>query len=135
VARCWWLAGSSFDCEVLVTGGATGHSATHTVASAELYDQSTGTWTPTRDIRTPRSGHTATPVSNGKVLVVDGGSINGVLSSAGLYDPSTEMWSLTGNITTTRLGHTATLLPTDPQVQLSVCRPRTHRPTPTSRWS
>jgi hypothetical protein len=53
-----------------------------------------------------RSGHTATLLSNGKVLVA--GVDNG--ASAELYDPATGLWSATGSMLTARSGFTATLL-------------------------
>jgi hypothetical protein len=46
---------------------------------------------------------------NGKVLVVGGVGLSGILASAELYDPKTGAWSVTLN--TARRFHTATLLP------------------------
>jgi hypothetical protein len=60
----------------------------------------------TGSLQTPRSGHTATLLENGKVLVA-GGSGD---ASAELYDPVTETFSPTGNMSTPRYFHTATLL-------------------------
>ncbi|PYQ03333.1 MAG: hypothetical protein DMF82_13450 [Acidobacteria bacterium] len=54
-----------------------------------------------------RTGHTATLLPNGKVLVTGG---FGALASAELYDPATGMWTPTGSMATGRTGHTATLL-------------------------
>ena len=68
-------------------------------------------WTPTGNLNTPRSGHTATLLPNGKVLVAAGDNSSGAISNAELYDPSTGTWSVTGNLVTARGGHTATLLP------------------------
>ncbi len=59
-----------------------------------------------------RGEHTATLLSNGKVLVV-GGVNNGLnqLSSAELYDPAEETWSPTASMNVARRQHTAILLP------------------------
>jgi hypothetical protein len=67
-------------------------------------------WIPTGSLNTPRSGHTATLLPNGKVLAA-GGRNGSVLNSAELYDPATGAWSTTGSLNISRQGHTATLLP------------------------
>ncbi len=100
--------------KVLVVGGHVGNcSANGALASAELYDPSTGTWSFTGSLNGPRVGHTATLLGNGKVLVA-GGSANSCRSdptnTAELYDPTTGEWSFTGNRNVLHTGHTATLL-------------------------
>ena len=75
--------------------------------------QSPGTFTPTGYLNAPRHFHTATLLTNGKVLIA-GGTIAGgprVWASAELYDPSTQTFTVTGDMTTPRFQHTATLLP------------------------
>jgi hypothetical protein len=48
---------------------------------------------------------------DGRVLVVGGAGLSGILASAELYDPQAGSWSLTGPLHTARRFHTATLLP------------------------
>src|ERR1700693_913246 len=68
-------------------------------------------WTVTGSLHSSRSFHTATLLSNGKVMVAGGGTDMGYLSSAELYDPATGLWTATGNLNVPRGVHTATLLP------------------------
>jgi lysophospholipase L1-like esterase len=92
--------------EVLVTGGE--DSPSQSVASAELYDPTTGAWSPTGSMATERAGHTATLLPSGKVLVVGGNFGKG--PAAELYDPSTGSFSPTEAMPVDPSFHTATLL-------------------------
>ncbi|HVM49874.1 MAG TPA: kelch repeat-containing protein [Candidatus Acidoferrum sp.] len=64
----------------------------------------------TGSLSTPRFGHTATLLLNGKVLVA-GGTYGGYLASVELYDPATGLWTSTGTLAAAREWHAATLLP------------------------
>ena len=91
--------------KVLVAGGFSSSGAP--LASSELYDPASGTFSPTlNNMPNKAAGHTATLLGNGKVLVVGGGN-----SSSELYDPTTNMWSPSGGSSGQRSYHSATLLP------------------------
>lgn len=103
---------------VLVAGGAgTWHEdgSADLLATAELYDPVTGTWTPAASMSSPRGWHSATLLQNGRVLVAGGigaqfpGRYTD-LTSAELYDPSTDRWEVTGSMAWPRDGD-ALLLP------------------------
>jgi hypothetical protein len=59
------------------------------VASAELYDPATGTWTNTGPLSAPRISMAACLMSNGKVLAAGGfnGNIVGATNAVDIYDP------------------------------------------------
>ena len=102
------------DGRVLVAGGYNQSNDTiskHELASAELYDPKTGTWTTTGSLSTARDTHTATRLANGKVLVA-GGFNNGIgnIGTAELFDPGAGTWSAAGTLVMPRSAHTATLL-------------------------
>jgi len=82
------------DGTVLITGGG-GQSnsgpSLGSLASAELYDSSTGTFTATGSMTTGRQYHTATALNDGRVLITGGfytdGIAYGFVSSAEIYTP------------------------------------------------
>ena len=117
------------DGRVLITGGAVGDWSNETtgetdllviVATAELYDPASGTWSPTDTMSTARRYHTATRLSDGRVLVAGGisessdgstgGGYGGPMAGAEIYDPAVGIWSWTGSMSTVHASHTATLL-------------------------
>jgi hypothetical protein len=65
-------------------------------------------FTETASMSEPRSGHAATLLADGRVLIVGGGV--GGDASAELFDPSKGTFAPTGSMTTPRYGATATLL-------------------------
>jgi len=85
------------------------------LAAAQRYDPATGAWAPAAPMATPRSGHTATLLRDGTVLVVGGSTrtgyqAGGTTRAAERYDPRTDRWSPAGQLITGREGHTATPL-------------------------
>ena len=97
--------------KLLVSGGSSFDAGTFFLASAEVYDPASETWATTGSMSDARGGHTATLLSNGKVMMT--GGFNGTvgLASTELYDSANGMWATTSSLATAREAHTATLLP------------------------
>jgi hypothetical protein len=92
---------------VLAAGG---FGAAGPLASAELYNPVTTSWTTTGPLTEARERHTATLLPNGQVLVAGGVGTATTLSSAEIYTPA-GTWIAAGALNTARWHHTATLLP------------------------
>jgi len=82
--------------------------ALFTAASPAANGQVGGTFVPTGDMRTARWQHTATLLTDGRVLIAGG---EGGLSSTELYDPASGTFQSAGGMSARRRLHTATLLP------------------------
>ena len=82
--------------QVLVVGGEDqpGNPPTN-LASAELFDPSTGAWAGAGDIGAPRRDFTLTALADGRALLAGGLAADGVtvLRSTLLYDPIKNVWS------------------------------------------
>ncbi len=71
--------------KVLIAGGAGTSGLDDSLASGELYDPVSGTFTTTGSLTTSRYAHTATLLPDGKVLIAGGQNNGSVLASAELY--------------------------------------------------
>jgi len=105
--------------KVLLVGGVTpmpgGGGYYEDTATAELYDPTSGTFTPTGSLNNARDSQAAVLLQNGTVLIVGGYQYNegyfGATTSAEIYDPSTgQFTNTTGSLSYARAGCTATLL-------------------------
>ncbi|WP_437931502.1 kelch repeat-containing protein [Sorangium sp. So ce291] len=79
--------------KVLVVGGIGNENGGSDLASAELYDPCEDTWSPAGALAQARDGHSAVPLSDGRVLVVGGVFEGWSVETAEIYDPSSSSWS------------------------------------------
>ena len=93
---------------MLLAGGFNGNP----VSDAELFDPTTGSFSRTGSMGSPRADHTATLLNDGTVLVAGAFSFSAPLASAEVFDPTTSKFAPTGSMETPRYIHTATLLNT-----------------------
>jgi len=93
---------------VLIAGG----NFIQVLSSIESYDPSAGVFTSQSVfMNAPRTGHAATRLSDGRLLLTGGQDATfQVTSSAEIFDPATSRFSITGSMSEGRVGHTATLL-------------------------
>lgn len=94
--------------KVLVAGGTADSGAS--VASAELYDPESDTWSRTIWMSADRADFTATTLKDGRIFVV-GGCGSACHAPVEFYDPQFQTWKRVQDLNTTRRSHTATLLP------------------------
>jgi Kelch motif len=101
------------DGKVLIAGGFGGSGTeSNPYRSTEIYDPRIGSFRPGGNMTIGRTGHTATLLKNGRLLIAGGwtGRYN-VRRSAELYDPATGVFTPTGDMVIERAGNTAALLP------------------------
>jgi N-acetylneuraminic acid mutarotase len=101
--------------EVLVVGGTSSEpSDNRPLASAEIYNPTTGSWRAVGSLAAGRELVKAVLLPDGRVLAV-GGCVGDfgrykALASAEIYDPQTEMWTATGALAEARTQFAMTLL-------------------------
>ena len=99
------------DGSVLIAGGFREEGTSEvSIATAEIYDPETNIFTPTAPMNEARSGHTATLLADGQVLIVGGWGVSGRTATAELYDPQTGKFRYAANMVAPRASMTATLL-------------------------
>jgi hypothetical protein len=99
--------------EVLLVGGFSGLATGGAVlGSAELYNPTTGTFSLTGSLITPRAEHAATLLQNGEVLITGGIGASGFINTAELYDPMAGTFSAAGTMIYASGWNTSTVLST-----------------------
>ncbi|CAF1283010.1 unnamed protein product [Adineta steineri] len=102
------VAGASLG-DTCMTGASPGDTC---MTSAELYDSETGNWTITGSLNNGRTGHAASVLINGSVLVCGGRAyMFYYMSSSEVYDPLTKIWYMTGDMNYKRYQHQSSVLP------------------------
>jgi hypothetical protein len=97
------------DGRVLVMGGY--DAADNLLASAELFDPATNTFSPSGEMTVPRKGLTPILLPDGRVLIIGGSDDNIALDDAEVYDPATGTFEFAGFMTVGRYYHQAVVLP------------------------
>ncbi len=82
-------------------------SANIPINSCEIFDPSTFSWQNVANMRTPRAGHAAALLQDGRVLVCGGykTSPNTSISLSEIYNPINNFWTATGNMTSSKYDH------------------------------
>jgi hypothetical protein len=96
------------DGTVLIAGGNNGDSISTGFRNASVYDPNSDTFLPTGSLKVARAAHTATLLSNGRVLLTGGasGSVE-TSTTAELYDPASRQFIATGSMAHGRIEHFA----------------------------
>jgi hypothetical protein len=96
---------------ILAIGTLTLGAAVMTHRAGIPVDRSSGTLTDAAPMAIARAAHTATALSDGRVLVAGGFTVQGSASGAEVYDPVTSRFAPLPPMRMTRHSHTATAMP------------------------
>lgn len=106
--RLWHTATLLGDGKVLVAGGVSAFTDGAALKTAELFDPATGAWSLAGEMTARRSGHTATLLQGGNVLIAGGPE---EVTGTELFDPKKLAWTPAGDMREGRGEPSATLLP------------------------
>jgi hypothetical protein len=111
VASLITTSNSQLNNKVLLAGG---NNGTSTISSVFLFDPAQSAFSTLASMPSPREGHTAVTLPDGRILFAGGKNGSSTLASAVIFNPALGpgSWSTTGSMTSPRWGHTMTLLPT-----------------------
>ena len=111
VARAVHTATLLPDGRVLIAGGFRAEGTSEVaIASTEIFDPDTNTFTLAGNMNEPRVGHISVLLPDGKVLLAGGWNETSRSSTAELYDPQTGTFEFTGTMMVPRQGMTGALL-------------------------
>ena len=108
VARSWHTATLLPDGRVLIAGGNTGWGGSP-LASAEIYDPATKTFTLTGNMHVARDAHVAALLADGTVLVA-GGYSSGSFVGAEVFNPTNGTFTSVSNLNNWHVDGSATLM-------------------------
>ena len=108
IGRSHHTATTLLNGKILVAGG---NGSSGVLASAELYDPATKTFSLTGNMTTNRTDHAATLLPDGTVLITGGlGTSFTLLHSAEIYNPTNGTFTAVSNMLSGHAQHTSTLL-------------------------
>jgi len=98
---------------VLIDGGSTTGviNSSTTYAGAELFDPASNSFSAAGSVVVARGYHTATLLSDGRVLIAAGSTNVAIFNSAEIYNPTSNTFAATGSLSLERFGADAVLLP------------------------
>jgi N-acetylneuraminic acid mutarotase len=105
-----FLGTSVVNGKIYVLGGSIGSPfwTGTAIATVEVYDPASDTWTPRADMPMPRE--VVTCAVNGKIYAIGGWRNGGVLATVEEYDPVTDTWTRKADMPTARELHTTNVI-------------------------